>query len=355
MTAQHALEIYDTIVRLIAAEGDFAVATIVQTDGSCPCPVGARAVFDRDGWVAGTIGGGRLEAEAQRLAQAAITDRHPAILDFSFQGKAAGDDDPICGGAARALIVPHAAGQMTACAEAAEAVRGRRQGALLTQFGGGSACVRFVQSDATDDEPAWLAAAIREAVADQQPLLLAVPGEQPAAEMLVEPLVPKPMLLIVGAGHIGQAVAMQGDLVGFQVTVVDDRPDFATPARFRDTIAVRCGELAEEILGFPIDSDTYVVVATRGHRHDAAALAACAQTPAAYVGMIGSHRKVALMRRDFVESGRLSAEAFDRVHAPIGLDIGAVTVAEIAISIVAQLIAVRRRGGRIDQPPEFAR
>jgi xanthine dehydrogenase accessory factor len=113
---------------------------------------------------------------------------------------------------------------------------------------------------------------------------------------------------------------------------------------------MRCGEIAAELAGIPLANDSYVVIATRGHRHDAAALAACIRTPAAYVGMIGSRRKVAMMRHDFIQSGSATAEEFDRVYAPIGLEIGAETVPEIATSITAQLIAVRRKGSspRID-------
>ena len=108
----------------------------------------------------------------------------------------------------------------------------------------------------------------------------------------------------------------------------------------------------EEVAGFPFGADTYVVIVTRGHQHDAEALAACLRRPAAYVGMIGSRRKVALMRQDFVRSGRATAEELGRVYAPIGLDVGAVTVPEIATSIVAQLIAVRRKGSAPRMPTE---
>jgi xanthine dehydrogenase accessory factor len=164
-------------------------------------------------------------------------------------------------------------------------------------------------------------------------------------EVLVEPLTPDPVLLIVGAGHVGQAVAAQAVLVGFEVVVVDDRPDFADRSRFPDGVATRCAAMEEEVARFPLDTDTYVVIVTRDHGHDARVLASCLKRPAAYIGMIGSRRKVDLIRRGLVESGRFTAEEFARVHAPIGLDIGAVTVPEIAASIVSELIAVRRRGG----------
>ena len=167
-------------------------------------------------------------------------------------------------------------------------------------------------------------------------------------EVLVEPLVPNPLLLIVGGGHIGQALAVQADLVGFDILVIDDRPEFTAADLFPTEATMRCGPIVEEINRLPIGSDTYIVIVTRGHRHDAEALAVCLHKPAAYIGMIGSRRKVGMMRKEFIESGRATAAEFDRVYAPIGLDIGSVTVPEIAASITAQLIAVRRKGARCE-------
>ena len=170
--------------------------------------------------------------------------------------------------------------------------------------------------------------------------------------MLVEPLIPRPVLLVVGGGHVGQAVAEQASLVGFEIVVVDDRPEFTRAELFPGGATTRCGPPDEEVAELPFGADTYVVIVTRGHQHDAQVLAACLRRPAAYVGMIGSRRKVALMRQDFIRSGRAAAEELGRVYAPIGLDVGAVTVPEIATSIVAQLIAVRRKGSAPRMPTE---
>jgi xanthine dehydrogenase accessory factor len=129
------------------------------------------------------------------------------------------------------------------------------------------------------------------------------------------------------------------------VLVIDDRPEFADPALFAAGVRTRCGRLADEQATLPLDADTYVVIVTRGHQHDAEALAACIHAPVAYLGMIGSRRKVALVRQSFLEDGLATAAELDRVFAPIGLPIGAVSVPEIAVSIAAQLIAVRRGAG----------
>lgn len=165
-----------------------------------------------------------------------------------------------------------------------------------------------------------------------------------AREVLVEPVLLQPILLIVGGGHVGQAVAAQAALVGFEIVVLDDRAEFTQPALFPGGTQCRCQDIAEGVGGFPITSDTYVVIVTRGHQHDAAALLAALPRPAAYLGMIGSRRKVGLLRQALLESGQATEADLERVYAPIGLEIGAVTVPEIATSIVAQLIAVRRTG-----------
>jgi xanthine dehydrogenase accessory factor len=137
---------------------------------------------------------------------------------------------------------------------------------------------------------------------------------------------------------------VQARLAGFEIVVIDDRPAFTVPAMFPREATIRCGPIGDEVARCPIDSDTYVVIATRSHAHDAEALAVSLRQPARYIGMIGSRRKVTHLRREFLEAGRSTDAEFDRLYAPVGLDIGAVTVPEIATSIVAQLIAVRRKG-----------
>jgi xanthine dehydrogenase accessory factor len=150
--------------------------------------------------------------------------------------------------------------------------------------------------------------------------------------------------LIAGGGHVGRAVAEHAHLVGFEVIVVEDRLEFAEPARYPAGVVTRHGEFAYAIKEFPIDEQTYVAIVGRGHPVDMKALVACLDTPAAYIGMMGSRRKVALARKSLIESGQATEAQLARLYAPIGLDIGAETVPEVAASIVAQLVAVRRTG-----------
>jgi xanthine dehydrogenase accessory factor len=135
-------------------------------------------------------------------------------------------------------------------------------------------------------------------------------------------------------------------LLGFHVTVIDDRAEFTDPSLFPAGVETTTGDPAEELESCLVDEDTYIVIVTRGHQHDAAALRACLGAPAAYIGMIGSRRKAALVRRDLLASG-MPTDELARVHCPVGLDIGAETVAEIAVSIAAQLVAVRRGRGPV--------
>jgi xanthine dehydrogenase accessory factor len=153
-------------------------------------------------------------------------------------------------------------------------------------------------------------------------------------------------LLIVGAGHVGKALATIGDMCGFSVEIIDDRPEFANAERFPEADRITCGRFDEVLDRYPIDSNTYVVCVTRGHKHDETSLRLVAPTDAAYVGMIGSIRRVGAVLKHLIEDG-IDPRAVERVHTPIGLDIGAETPEEIAVSIMAEIIQVRRGGSSL--------
>ena len=150
-------------------------------------------------------------------------------------------------------------------------------------------------------------------------------------------------LLIIGAGHIGQSLAVIGAHAGLAVTVLDDRESFANEERFPDADRVICGDIVEELGRLAIDAATYVVLVSRGHKQDEDGLRAVVESDAVYVGMIGSQRRVSTVLTHLAREG-YSREALERVHTPVGLDIGAETPEEIAVSIVAEIISVRRGG-----------
>jgi xanthine dehydrogenase accessory factor len=155
-------------------------------------------------------------------------------------------------------------------------------------------------------------------------------------------------LVIVGAGHVGEKVAELAADVGFDLTIVDDRQEYCNADRFPQAQDLVVGEFAEALPKLKIDQNTLCLIVTRGHNHDEEALYHLAQTEASYVGLIGSKRKIKLIFEDLLQQG-ISPEKLERVYAPIGFDIGSQTVPEIAISMVAELIAHRNLGGIPEQ------
>jgi xanthine dehydrogenase accessory factor len=181
----------------------------------------------------------------------------------------------------------------------------------------------------------------------REPQLL-VPPQKPSPQdsrewLFMEPVHPLPQLFIAGAGHIGQALSHWGHRLDFEVTVIDDRPEFANPESLPEADHIIVGDIGEAIRNLSLSRDSYVVIVTRGHQHDSEALRACIRSEATYLGMIGSRTKIALMRDQFLEKGWATEEEWGRVFAPIGLDIHSKTVEEIAVSIAAQLVQERSR------------
>ncbi len=334
-------EICQAVVDWIDAGRPFALAIVLRGLGSTPRKAGTKAIIDAGGSIWGTIGGGLLESEAQRQALVAIESQRPVLFDFKFTGSNPCGGEPVCGGTMRILVDPTSARHRATYAAAAELLKRRRRGVLFTTVAdsaeGPHVQVKLLDGDDQHD-------AARKAIAEGEPQsFVTARQDRTAVEGLAEPLIPRPLLIIAGGGHVGQGLAEQARLVGFDIVVVEDRPQFADAALYTGDVVTRRGMLADIEREFPLTQDTYVAIVGRGHLADSENLTACIDKPAAYIGMLGSRRKIALLRQHFIESGKATAEQFDRVHAPIGLDIGAVTVPEIAASIVAQLVAVRRR------------
>jgi xanthine dehydrogenase accessory factor len=167
------------------------------------------------------------------------------------------------------------------------------------------------------------------------------PGEDPSSLFFIEPVFPMPQLIIAGAGHIGKALSHLARLLDFEVTVIDDRADFANPANLRDADHIIVKDIGEAMTEAVKSSDTFFVIVTRGHNDDAHALKPCIGSGAADVGMIGSRGKVARMKAEFIEKKWADEEQWGKIYTPIGLDIKSKTVEEIAVSIAAQLIQVK--------------
>jgi xanthine dehydrogenase accessory factor len=154
--------------------------------------------------------------------------------------------------------------------------------------------------------------------------------------------VPLPRLVIAGAGHIGRALSHLGRLLDFEVTVIDDRKEYANPVNLPDADHIIVKDIGEAMQEEKKDNNTYIAIVTRGHNHDADALRPCIGSPAAYIGMMGSKKKVAKMHEEFIKNKWATEEKWQKICTPIGLEIGSKTIEEIAVSIAAQLVLKRR-------------
>lgn len=338
------MELYRKALALVDAGTPFAFSAVIHSTGSTPQKAGAKALFEAAGAVHGTLGGGCLEAEARRRALHSLDTDHAIAYDLRLDSIEGWDDGLVCGGKVRLFSDPAPARNAAAWRTMLNAADRGAAGLLLTVI---------QHPDHTPGDAHWIRADDFAAGAlglDAAQLDAVLRGERAASilqkdtEIFAEPVAPPPRLIVAGAGHIGKAVTALAAQVGFAVTVIDDRPLFANTANLPGATRVICGDIAGELAAIPKDARSYIVIVTRGHRHDGDALAACVGAEAAFIGMIGSRRKSLLIRREIVARGLATQEAVDRVVSPIGLDLGARTVDEIALSIVAQLTGLRRQG-----------
>jgi len=255
------VDLFEEIVRLRRAGQKCALATIVQVNGSIPSYESAKMLVREDGSIAGTIGGGCVEAEVWNAAREVIDTEKPRRLTFNLSHDAAEDTGLICGG---------------------------------------------------------------------------------QLEVFVEPVVPQPKLFVFGAGHISKSLCQVASIAGFWTAVADNRESFANRERFPQADEVHAAEYEELFPKLEFNSSSYIVIVTRGHRDDLRVMREALKTPARAISMIGSKRKVLGVVRELEKEG-VPLDAFDRVFAPMGLDIGAITPEEIAVAVLAELIALRRQ------------
>jgi len=288
-------------LRLAGREATFCL--VVRARGSTPQSAGALMIVDDTAQIHGTIGGGCVEAEIRRVAHGLISTGGSSLHRLKLDHDYGWDDGLICGGTIEVAIAPPPSAE--AIEKVLEDLAARRATTLTLSIGGEG------NTDQGSDEPI---------VFDLH-------------------LPPRQRLYVAGAGHIGQALARSALRLDFDVTLFDDRAHLLGPFIPEGASAVD-DDIAAALTRAPIDSHTACVIVTRGHRHDGQALGAVVGRGAGYVGMIGSRRKVKLIFDELRARGHDPA-SLARVHAPIGLDIGAVTVEEIAVAIVAQLIEQR--------------
>lgn len=317
---------------------NLAQATILTHKGSTPRSAGSRMLLVGDGSgiriLAGTIGGGLVEARAMAAGAQVLADGVCRVEHFDLTGELATGADMICGGRLSVFLERLTPEDLPLYRELAQALAGGCRRLRLTPLSGGPALL--LDPSAPQSGDGLFLAALAAALGISAPVTLEHEGQGYA----LEPFVAASQLHIFGAGHVSRPTAMMAALCGFAVTVLDDRPEFASQERFPTARPVVLPSFDGCFSGLDCDERAFVVIVTRGHEHDAGVLAQALRTRAGYIGMIGSRRK-----RDAVYA-RLRGQGFTdadlaRVRCPIGLDIGAETPEEIAVSIVSELIAHR--------------
>lgn len=340
-------EILDQVVEELEAGGDFALLSLVSESGSTPRAVGAQMLVRADGSIAGTIGGGLLEATMMKAAAEALGDRRSRVTSMELTGDdVSSAEKMVCGGKAQVLVARISAGDralLEICREIKLAVADRRRAWLCTILppeneGEVTFCLLGEDGSIRGSAPCD-AASLRELVGEALRHGTALLPDGRA--VVVEAIEPHFQVVICGAGHVGAALAPVARWAGFAPVVLDDRPEFADQQRFPDAESVTTLDSFDEAFsGLDVGPHTYVVVVTRGHTYDLSVLRQALRTEAGYIGLMGSRTKrkriYDALRADGFGDGDL-----DRVHSPIGLAIGAETPGELAVSIVAEMIQVR--------------
>jgi xanthine dehydrogenase accessory factor len=337
-----------TLCRLLQQRESFVMATVVDREGSAPRTAGTRMIVREDGSPAGTIGGGLVEARVIDMARKLYEGAGALLQHFEMTSEVADTMDMICGGRMDVLIERVEPGSGSAEALQRFFCETRRSRELLVTGLGSEDSGSFEPARAVMAEDGSLTGdlffpeAVRESLRERarqlrRPSVMSFDG----LRYLVEPSVAPGTVYLFGAGHVAREVAALASRVDFRVIVADDREEFASRERFPDALEVRVPGSFETAVGsVEFDENCYVVILTRGHAHDKTVLADALRTEAGYVGMIGSRRKRDAIYRALEREGFTKAD-LERVHCPVGLSIGAETVPEIAVSIVAELIQVR--------------
>lgn len=351
-------EVLSQLTSSLAAGQECVYCAVVETRGSTPQKPGAAMLVFPDGGQVGTLGGGCVEAEVRQRALRAMGSGHVEIHSFNLDDNYGWDDGLICGGRMTILAdpFPAAGSDQAARREQASAYYAQLKKQLDQGLGGIEAvCLtgpNAGQRFLFDAEQQLVAQVGEEAAPPELSTGLPSLQERPRASaqhgVAYLPFLPRITLVLVGAGHVGQAVARLASELDFGVWVVDDRDRIASPERFPMAERRIVGDIGPTLqrLVPELTPSFYVLILTRGHAHDEEALYHVAASSAGYIGMIGSKRKIKLIYEDLIAKG-IAADRLTRVHAPLGFNIGSQTVPEIAVSIVAELIACRNLGQTI--------
>lgn len=305
--------VFSKLLYEMEKQHDTVLCTIIAQSGSAPRGICAQMLAGAEGLLAGTIGGGAVEGGALALSRTLLREKRSAVHEYTLRHTDGEDIGMVCGGdvTVHFQYIPwDSQVWRTLAAQLLHAIAQRTAGYLVLSPTGG-------------DPALW------------------EDGELPCrSDLIALPLPIGQRAILFGAGHCSAALAPLLQTVGFRVTVVDDRPELAQPARFPGADAVLCGDLARLSDFLTITADDYLVVMTNGHSHDFDVQAQILRGAYAYVGVIGSRAKTASVNQRLRQAG-ISEAAIAQVHTPIGTDIHAVTPAEIAVSIAGEMILHR--------------
>jgi xanthine dehydrogenase accessory factor len=370
-------ELFQQLVQDMERGETVAMATVIRRKGSVPREVGAKMLVGRDGKISGTVGGGCGEAEVWRNALNVIDTGRPTTVQVDLTEDIAMESQGVCGGIFdvfiqpwRDTLLPGRAAQTEQAAQPGmrdnavainAAIEGEQAIVLLTVVaasGSWRSCVgqqmlvhergetqgNLLLPDAEPEFLTRLITAAHQSIVAGRPHIEKITGTHNLrAEIFIEPFIPPPVLLIAGAGHIARPLAAVAQLMNYSISVTDDRASFANRERFPTAKQLLVGDIETTLRNYPITPRTHIVLVTRAHSHDVQGLRAIIDSPAAYIGMIGSQRRVWAVFK-LLHEGGVPAEKLLRVRAPIGLDLGGSTPEEIALCIMAEITLLRYNG-----------
>lgn len=346
--------IYRRIADALSVRQMIVLATVMLRSGSAPRDAGAVMAVFENGESLGTVGGGPLEAQVLKTAAEAFQSRRSLCLTYSLTDHMDTKGGMICGGYVEVLLAFLDGDDPVApviCKKILSAYEKRKSAWIVHSILPGECNERYVRAgmgvimddetdagslDLSDLEIASLKLKSRP---DQATLV-----ETGSSRYLIQPICLPGRIIIAGAGHVGRELAALCGIVGIDTIIIDDRAEYANPQRFPDAgkIVIAPASYEECLHQLSVNHDDGIVIITRGHENDRAVLRQALQSRAGYIGMIGSRRKRDAIYERLLKEGILEQE-LSRVHCPIGIGIGAETPAEIAVSIVAELIAWRHR------------
>ena len=350
------MDIIAEIADTLATQTPAVLATIISSAGSSPLPPGAMMFFKEQGrGVVGTVGGGLLEGSVSDEVKQ-MFDGPLAIVVRQFElNEEKTEEGMICGGTVDVLIEKLGREDLPVFSKLHDLHKEGSDALLLRVIRSGQNEIRRVVLDgATGDivKSPPLVGILKELNVPAEKFLQVLQRAQrgeaveraqgDGGEMVIQPIVGVQPLFIFGGGHVGRSLSRIAAAAGFTITVIDDRKTFADAGRFPDASRILAEKFIEAFDHIEIKPASSIVIVTRAHEFDREVLRRAVSTPARYIGMIGSGKKVAATYARLQEEGT-PLSLLKLVHAPIGLDLGAVTAEEIAVSIVADLIRARRK------------